>query len=485
MRPNRRPAVPKALRAMLFLAAIVGCREAPKPVEPPPPLVGVVASRTMDVPVLATPFGTTRALEEVSIRARVRGFLTERHFEEGSYVKKGQLLLVIDEQPYKIALASAKAKQDEARASLVKAEQSKAREVAAAKLALDRAQLLLAQVEERRARALLARNAGSREDFDKAEAERKKGDAQIEADQANLDQAKTDYDVNILAARAQIEAATADVNNADLELGYCRMYAPFDGRIGEAKIKVGNLVGPVSGEGMDITALASIQQLDPMGVDVQVSSRSLDRATTLVQSGQCFFRLTRPSLDGEQVHPYQGQCYFIDNTIDPTTSTFLVRGRIPNPHHSLLPGEYVKLRIEVDTVKGAVVVPEQAVMETQAGPVVYFVDDAGKVAVQRVEAAQTYNGLRIVLKGLAAGVSVIVEGLQLVRPGIVVKTEPASLAREVSEPAIPDAKKNAQPPTPENANDGLPTPGGPRSAVKAAEDELPKDLIAPAPPKPR
>jgi RND family efflux transporter MFP subunit len=455
--------------------------------------VGVVKSSRQDVPLLATPTGTTRALQEVAIRARVRGFLTERHFEEGSFVKKGQLLMVIEEEPYKIARDTAIAKRNEARAALEKAENSKAREIAAARLTLDQAQLLLAQVEERRARALLSRNAGSREEFDKAEAERKKDEAQIEADKANLEQSKTDYDVNILAAKAQLEAAESAVRDAELNLSYCRMYAPFPGRIGEAKIKVGNLVGPVSAEGLDLTTLATIQQLDPMGVDVQVSSRYLDRATALINRGKAYYRLTRPGIDGEQVHPYVGECYFIDNTIDPTTSTFLVRGRISNPQNTLLPGEYVKLKIVVDEVKGAIVVPEQAVIETQAGPVVYIVDGEGKVAIQRVEAAQTYQGTRIIPKGLDAGVTVIVEGLQLIRPGIKVRTEPANLALQIQNEANPETTPPAKSgPSPDQTRPATkaksdeaqaPTPGGPRSAVKAAEDELPETPIAPESPR--
>jgi len=475
--------------AWTLVAFTTGCREAPKPVNPPPPLVGVVESQRMDVPILATPNGTTRALEEVAIRARVRGFLTERHFDEGSFVKKGQLLLVIEEEPYRIALDAAIAKRSEARAMLEKAEKSKAREIAKAKLSLDQAQLLLAQVEERRARALLSRNAGSREEFDKAEAERKKDEAQIESDQANLEQSKTDYDVDILAAKSQIQAAEAQVRNAELDLGYCRMYAPFPGRIGEAKIKVGNLVGPVSSEASDLTTLATIQQLDPMGVDVQVSSRYLERATNLVKRGESFIRLTRPGADGDEEHPYEGQCYFIDNTIDPTTSTFLIRARIPNPNNTLLPGEYVKLRIVVNEVKNATVVPEQAVTETQAGPVVYVVDGTGKVAVQRVDAAQTFEGLRIVTKGLEAGVPVIVEGLQLIRPGIAVKTEAANLVRQVRDPS--KARSTTSPPSdavpgektkPDQnaAKEETPKPGGPGSAVKAAEDELPKQPFSPS-----
>jgi membrane fusion protein, multidrug efflux system len=135
--------------APVSLLVLVGCGELADEAAAPPVTVGVVESRRMDIPVVVTPNGTTRALEEVTIRARVRGFLTERHFEEGSHVKKGQLLLVIDPEPYKIALQSAQARRAEAAAALKKAEESKGREVTAAQIELDRAQLVIAQIQER------------------------------------------------------------------------------------------------------------------------------------------------------------------------------------------------------------------------------------------------------------------------------------------------------------------------------------------------
>src|SRR5262249_13279792 len=124
---------------------------------PPPPVVSVVEARSMTVPIMAEPIGTTRALQEVSIRARVRGPLKEMHFKEGGDVKKGQLLFVIDDGPFKADLAAARAKLDQAEAALKKARDSKAREVATAQLALGRSLLYLAEVEEKRERALLAR----------------------------------------------------------------------------------------------------------------------------------------------------------------------------------------------------------------------------------------------------------------------------------------------------------------------------------------
>jgi membrane fusion protein, multidrug efflux system len=429
MKPNYGVSVRFLIRAAGYFAAavsllvLIGCRESADQAAAPAVTVGVVESRRMDIPVVVTPNGTTRALEEVTIRARVRGFLTERHFEEGAHVKKGQLLLVIDPEPYKIAHQSAQARQAEAAAALKKAEESKGREVAAAQIELDRAQLVLAQIQERRSRVLLARNAGTAEDLDKTESDRKKWEAQVVADRAHHQQAIADYEVGIASSRAQVEAARAAVRDAELNLGYCRMYAPLEGRIGEAKVKVGNLVGPDPSGGGAYSELATIQQLDPMGVDIRLSSRDLDRTTELVRNGLAV-RLTRPGRSGEQAHPYEGTGYFIDNMIDETTSTFLAKARMPNPHGSLLPGEYVKLRLVVDQLANAIVVPAPAVVETDTGPVVYVVDGDGKVALMRVEAGQSHEGLRVITAGLEAGVPVIVDALHMIQPGLAVKTTP-------------------------------------------------------------
>jgi membrane fusion protein (multidrug efflux system) len=230
-----------------MLLGLSGCQKTAATPPRQDPKVGVYLSRQMTVPIEISPNGTTRALESVTIRARVRGFLTERHFAEGAMVKKGQLLLVIDEEPYQIALQSAKAKLAETEAALKKAEESKEREVSSAQLDLDRAQLLLAQIQERRNRALVNRNAATTEDLDKTEADRSRWVSQVEADRAHLAQSKADYEVGIATAKAQLSAAAASVRDAELNLGYCRMYAPIDGRIGEARVKVGNLVGPDQG----------------------------------------------------------------------------------------------------------------------------------------------------------------------------------------------------------------------------------------------
>ena len=422
---------PRSLARYVVLAAIVGLgiasvgcthHDAAAATRPLPEVV-VVEAVKKDVPEKAEPNGTTRALQWVTIQARVRGFLEEIHFKEGSTVKKGQLLFVIEEEPFKVAVASARAKLESAAAALVKAKQSKSREVAAAQLALDRAQLSLAKVQEQRVSNLFARNAAAKGDLDQAQADLEKWTAQVASDQATLDQSTADYDTNIHSAQADVDAAKAALRDSEINLGYCRMYAPIEGRIGEARMKVGNLVGSALASGL-ATDLATIQQLDPMGVDVQVPSRYLDRATRLVKDGLPI-TIVRPGLEGEPDRPHKGVVNFIDNQIEPTTSTFLARADIANPDLVLLPGEYVRADLTVGMRKGVVVVPEGAVVETQAGPTVYTVDEQGVVHVTPVKASIRSEGSRVIDSGLEPGQKVIVEGIQLVRPNLKVKTKSA------------------------------------------------------------
>src|SRR5262249_49005932 len=142
------------------------------------------------------------------------------------------------------------------------------------------AQLELARVEVKRERDLLARRATAQEDLDRKEAQRKRSEAQVEADKANLEQAKADYQTNILSARASVESARSEVRNSEIALGSCGMSAPIEGRIGQALVKLGNLVGATEN-----TELASIQQLNPMGVEIRPSARYLPIATQLIQRG--------------------------------------------------------------------------------------------------------------------------------------------------------------------------------------------------------
>lgn len=229
--------------SVVLLALVAGCEQGNAYVPPPPPEVTVSHPTQKSVTNYVQYTGTTKAVESVDLRARVRGFLKERKFQDGGDVKEGELLLVIDEEPFQVQLDVAKAKVDEAKAAQLTAEQSKSREVATAQLALDDALLMLARVEETRQRNLFARNAASREDLDRTQAELKRTAAQVDADKAKLEQSRADYETQILAAKAKLEAANADVRNAEINLSYCRIKAPISGRISRRLVDVGNLVG--------------------------------------------------------------------------------------------------------------------------------------------------------------------------------------------------------------------------------------------------
>jgi len=394
------------------------------PRESPVPTVTVVRARKMDVPIIRFPNGTTRALNEVTIRARVKGFLKEVHFKEGSNVKKDQLLLVIDEEPFKVKVAQARAVLEEADAALKKAQESKTKEVAKAKVSLDQAQLQLDRVEERRERNLLARKAASQDDYDKAKTSVDKSAAQVDADTASLQQSTADYDINILSAKAKIDQARADLEAAQIDLGYCRMFSPIDGRIGELQVKLGNLVGPASSLD-NTTSLVSIQQLDPMGVDLRPASRYLPIITRLLKKGLD----VKLRVGGQKAHPYTGKIAFVDNVIDTTTSTVLVKAEVPNPDETILPGEYVKVELNIGDYAGGIVIPDAAVVEAQEGSRVLVVDDQNKVGTAVVKTLDVYQGLVVLESGLNEGQKVIVKGVQLVRPGQTVKVEEAELEK--------------------------------------------------------
>jgi membrane fusion protein (multidrug efflux system) len=401
--------------AVVAMLAAGGCTRTEQPQEGTQhPRVTVVVVGKIVVPDVVRPIGTTRALSDVTIRARVKGFLEEKHFEEGKNVKKGQLLLVIERRPYAIVLEQAEAQLAAAKAALEKAESSKVNLVSRARLALDQAQLSLDAIEERRERSLLARKAASQDDYDKAEAQRKKSAAQVDADQASLEQADADFRIDIESAKAELARAQAAVDDAKLNLSYCKMYSPIDGRIGELKVKIGNLVGDTTA-----TELVNIQQLDPMGLDLRPAAIHLPEATLLQEKGGLAVNV---DVEGLHRHPYVGRTIFIDNKVDNTTSTFLVRAEVPNPQGEILPGQYITATIVIDQIE-AVVVPERAVMEGQEGPRVFVVDAANKAQVAKIKRRpiEAYQGLEALDSGLEPGQKVIVEGIQLVRTGQVVE----------------------------------------------------------------
>ena len=363
-----------ALLAALLVLAACGDK-APQGGPPPPPEVGVVtvALKTLDVPTELP--GRVEAARVAQVRARVTGIVQKRLFAEGSDVKSGDVLFQIDPAPYKAAI-------DSARAALAKA-----------------------QANEQQAAGLLTRykplreaNAISQQDFANATS----SDAQASAD---------------------VAAAKAAVQTAQLNLDYATVTAPISGRIGQALVTEGALVTAA-----EATQLALIQQVDQVYVNFAQPVSDITRLRKAFASGKSkALGLTIPvriALDDGSELPQTGTLLFSDLTVDPTSGQVNVRAKVPNPDGALMPGMYVRGRIAQQQVDSAVLLPQQAVQRTTQNDTAMVVGADGKPAVRVVKLGGVENGNWIVLDGLKPGEQVIVDGFQKIRPGGNVKPVP-------------------------------------------------------------
>jgi multidrug efflux system membrane fusion protein len=351
--------------AVLSLSA-VGCTRANKYVAPPPPEVGVAQGVTEEVVDYLETTGTIRALESVDLRARVSGYLQSVEFQDGAYVEKGQLLFVIEPEPFKVALALEKAK-------LRKAE-------AASKLA---------QAEVERARPLAKRGALS---------------------VAELDIKLADRD----SAAAEVAAAEAAVAQAELNLQYTRITAPISGRIGRHMVDVGNLVQTQT------TMLTSIEKIEPIYVYFYVSENDVLRFIERKASEGVGTETESPlhvGLSETGGFPFEGQLDYVELGVDPDTGTQQRRGIFVNKDRSLLPGMFVRVRIPLGSPAQQLLVNERAIGSDQRGPYVLVVSDKNIVERRAVELGVAHNGKRVIKRGLSASDWIVVNGLQRARPG--------------------------------------------------------------------
>ena len=405
------------LQLLLALTAI-GCGSPNTYVEPPPPEVTISTPVRKTVTEYLEFSGMTQPMESVEIRARVSGFLKERHFVEGAEVKAGQLLLVIDEEPFQIQLEAARTKLQEADAFLKQATVSKTREVAQAQTNLMESHVVLASQEEQRVRSLFERKVAPLADMDEASAALKAREAELESARASLSQAEALYETSILTCRAQRESAAIAVRNAELDLSYCRMKAPIDGRISRSNIDVGNLISE-SGAAV----LATIVRMEPIHAYATISESDLERTPVLRKIDRSDGALSSMNLPVElglasdAAFPTTGSIDYTDPGLDPATGTLRVRGVFSNEDRSLLPGMFVRMRIAVAERTNALLVPERALGTDQSGQFIYIVDAEDKVQYRQVKAGVSVGAMRVVEGQLSDSDLIIVEGLLRVRPG--------------------------------------------------------------------
>jgi membrane fusion protein, multidrug efflux system len=379
--PRRRGPV---LGAVVLAAALAGCgRSAAKPAAPAGPVeVGVVTLAPTAVTLTKELPGRTSAFRVAEVRARVNGIVQKRLFTEGSDVKEGQPLFAIDAAPYRAALEGAKAQ-----------------------LARAEATLASTRVQAQRFTELVAENAVSKQEYDNATAALKASEA------------------DVAAGRAAVQAAA-------INLGYTTVTSPVSGRIGRSAVTEGAYV-----QQSQATLLATVQQLDPVFVDLTQSSVEVlrlrrDLADGKLQSagrGQAKVKLV---LEDGREYGSPGALQFADVTVDPSTGSIALRALFPNPRGELLPGMFVRARLEEGVNPQALLVPQQAVVRDQKGlPGALVVNAEKKVERRQIVTDRAIGDAWLVTAGLKAGDQVIVEGLQKVRPGADVSPVPAASAK--------------------------------------------------------
>lgn len=362
-------------------AAALGASACGKPTPAAPPILEVLVTKVAqrDVPIYSESVGTTEGFVNAQLRPRIQGHLLRQTYADGASVKAGDLLFEIDDRQYRAAL-------DEARANLVR----------------QREALKKYELDVARYTPLEAEGAISTEELDNA----------IQASRG---------------AKAQVDAAAAAVETARLNLDWTRVYAPIDGVAGIAPVQVGDLVTPT-------TLLTTISQLDPIKVTFPISEREYLRFADRIQAHQRYGRAAdEPEIemilvDGKP-YPHPGRFHVVNRQVDVGTGTIQIQALFPNPDGILRPGLYAKLRTPTVMKRGALLVPQRALFETQGRYQVAVVGDGDKVAFRTVKPAEQVGSLWIVEDGLTAGERVITEGLQKVRDGMVVKPADAPIVK--------------------------------------------------------
>jgi membrane fusion protein (multidrug efflux system) len=351
--------------------------------------VEVVSVVQKDVPIFGEWIGTLDGFTNADVRAQVTGYLLRQGYQEGAFVKKGQLLFEIDPRPFQATLDQAKAQLTQAQAQLANAEATQ----------------LQAQLNVNKYTPLAEEQAASQQDLD------------------NAVQTNVAAKATVLSSKAAIRAAEAAVESAQINLDFTRLIAPIDGIAGQAQLQVGALANPSSGP------VTSVSTVDPIKVYFTVSeSEYLDwnkrfpTETTREAAGKSL-RLELILADGS-TYPRDGTFYFADRQVNQSTGAIRIAALFPNPGNILRPGGYGRVRTAVRVQKDALLVPQRAVSELQGGYQVAVVDGENKVSIRTVKVGDRVGTQWIVADGLKPGDRVVAEGVQKVRPGSQVNPKP-------------------------------------------------------------
>ena len=400
------------------LVITFGCTRGSSAAAPPSLLeVEVAPVQQRDVPVYREWIGTLDGLVNADIKAQVSGYLIQQAYTEGTFVKQGQLLFQIDPRPFQAVVDQARGQvaQTEGQLAQSRAQLSQAE----AQVAVAEANQHRVQLDVDRYTPLVQAQAISQQDFDDADQNNMAAKAQVQAARAQVETARA----QIIAAAAAVETAKAALDTAQINLGFTHITSPIDGIPGIAKQQVGALVNPASG------AITTVSTLDPIKVYFTASEQEFLDFTRRFPTAEQRQAHTR-ELDLEliladgSVYPERGRFDFADRQVDVRTGAIQLAGLFPNPGNSLRPGQYGRVRTAIQVQKGALLVPQQAVIDLQGTHQLAVVDSGNKVRIQPVDLGDTFGKDWIVRSGLKPGERVVAEGLQKVRPGMQVNPKP-------------------------------------------------------------
>src|SRR6201996_3977155 len=390
------------ITAVLLLSAIsfqlASCsRSSAGAGEPAAPEVEVATVQQKDIPVYREWIGTLDGMVNAAIRAQVTGYLLTQDYSEGSFVKKGQLLFRIDPRPLQAAADQARGQIAQANGQLAQAQAQY--QQSEAQLASAEANQRKAQFDENRYTPLAQAHAVTQQDLDNAVQNNISAKAQVKVAASQVEAAKA----QIQAAGAAVEAAQAALEAANVNLGFTKLYSPIDGIAGNAQIQIGNLVSPAT------SAVTTVSSVDPIKVTFAISEQEYLRLTKERKPGDPVAPFELILADGS-VHPQRGQFAFTGRQVNQGTGAIEVTGLSPNPGNILRPGQYGKVRVAVETLHDALLVPQQAVSELQGSYEVATVGQNDTVSIQPISVGDQIDGSWVVSAGLTAGETGLDEG---------------------------------------------------------------------------
>jgi RND family efflux transporter MFP subunit len=386
--------------ALLVCFISAGCEQKAAVAPPPPPDVSVVTVTQRDISLKGDWVATLDGFVNAQIQPQVSGYLIRQNYREGAFVHKDDVLFEIDPRPFQAALDQAKGQLAQARGQLAQAN---------GKLAQDEAQLELAKINVKRDTPLAGARAIAQSQLDTETQTQTTAEALLKTDRAGIQ-----------SADAAIESAEANVRALQLNLGFAKVNSLIDGIAGLAAVQIGNLVGPA-------TVLTTVSQVDPVKVYFPISEQeylavsALGKGDWLKSAAMVPLQLT---LADGSIYPRSGNIIFTDRQVDNATGTIRVVGSFPNPNNLLRPGQFGRIQATTGTKRGALLIPQRAVAETQGTAHVAVVGQDNKVTIRNVKTGSRFGSMWIIESGLSPGERVVTEGLAKAADGAVVNPKP-------------------------------------------------------------